>query len=43
MKQGHVVELANSDDLYLNPKEEYTRALLKAIPRSKSEQLPGGS
>ncbi|PRC91078.1 ABC transporter ATP-binding protein [Solimicrobium silvestre] len=33
MHQGRVVELANSDELYLNPKQEYTRSLLSAIPR----------
>lgn len=34
MKDGRVVEMANSDELYLHPQQEYTRALLKAIPRS---------
>ena len=33
MHQGKVVELANSDDLYHNPKHAYTRTLLSAIPR----------
>lgn len=33
MKDGRVVEMANSDELYLNPQQEYTRTLLKAIPR----------
>ena len=33
MNQGKVVELANSDDLYLNPQQAYTKTLLKAIPR----------
>jgi len=33
MHQGHVVELANSDQLYANPQAEYTRNLLNAIPR----------
>lgn len=36
MKDGRVVEMANSDALYLNPREEYTRTLLKAIPRGLS-------
>ncbi|MBJ7313945.1 ABC transporter ATP-binding protein [Rugamonas sp. CCM 8940] len=33
MHQGEVVELANSDELYRNPRHPYTRALLAAIPR----------
>jgi peptide/nickel transport system ATP-binding protein len=33
MKQGKVVELANSDELYQNPQHAYTQQLLSAIPR----------
>jgi peptide/nickel transport system ATP-binding protein len=33
MQRGQVVELANSDALYRNPQQPYTRALLNAIPR----------
>ena len=33
MHQGQVIEMANSDDLYRNPTQPYTRALLSAIPR----------
>lgn len=33
MNKGRVVELANSDDLYLNPTQTYTKTLLNAIPR----------
>ncbi|MFZ6647598.1 ABC transporter ATP-binding protein [Undibacterium sp. TJN25] len=33
MNKGRVVELANSDDLYHNPTQPYTRTLLNAIPR----------
>ena len=33
MHRGRVVELANSDDLYRDPQDAYTRALLSAIPR----------
>ncbi|MFZ6815790.1 ABC transporter ATP-binding protein [Undibacterium sp. Rencai35W] len=33
MNKGKVVELANSDDLYLNPTQAYTKTLLNAIPR----------
>jgi peptide/nickel transport system ATP-binding protein len=28
-----VVEMANSDELYRNPQQPYTRQLLAAIPR----------
>lgn len=33
MNKGKVVELANSDELYLHPQQAYTQTLLKAIPR----------
>jgi peptide/nickel transport system ATP-binding protein len=32
MHQGRVVEMADSDELYRNPRHEYTRTLLRAIP-----------
>lgn len=33
MNKGKVVELANSDDLYMNPTQTYTKTLLNAIPK----------
>ena len=33
MNEGQVVEMADSDEIYLNPKQEYTRKLLSSIPR----------
>ena len=33
MHHGRVVELANSDDLYRDPQDAYTRTLLSAIPK----------
>jgi len=33
MNHGEVVEIANSDELYLNPQHEYTKKLLNAIPQ----------
>ncbi|MCC2954287.1 dipeptide ABC transporter ATP-binding protein [Massilia sp. IC2-477] len=33
MHHGSVVEMADSDELYRNPQQEYTRALLAAIPK----------
>ena len=32
MYLGRIVELADRDDIYANPKHPYTRALLSAIP-----------
>jgi len=34
MHKGSVVEMANSDELYRNPRHPYTQALLAAIPRA---------
>jgi peptide/nickel transport system ATP-binding protein len=34
MHQGSVVEMADSDELYRNPRHPYTQALLAAIPRA---------
>lgn len=33
MSEGDVVEVANADDIYLNPKQEYTKKLLGSIPK----------
>ena len=33
MCDGAVVEVANSDEIYLNPQHEYTRKLLSSIPK----------
>ncbi len=33
MNKGRVVEIANSDELYRNPQDPYTKTLLGAIPR----------
>jgi peptide/nickel transport system ATP-binding protein len=32
MQQGRIVEAASTDDVFDNPKEQYTRELLNAIP-----------
>jgi len=34
MRQGEVVEMADSDELYRNPQHPYTRSLLAAIPKA---------
>ena len=33
MSEGEVVEIANSDDIYRNPREAYTQRLLASIPK----------
>jgi peptide/nickel transport system ATP-binding protein len=33
MNDGEIVEIADSDQIYLNPQQEYTRKLLSAIPK----------
>jgi peptide/nickel transport system ATP-binding protein len=33
MNQGEIVEIANSDDIYRNPREAYTQRLLASIPK----------
>jgi peptide/nickel transport system ATP-binding protein len=37
MSEGDVIEIANSDDIYLNPQQEYTRKLLGSIPKGWNE------
>jgi peptide/nickel transport system ATP-binding protein len=34
MHQGQVVEMADADELYRNPRHPYTRSLLAAIPKA---------
>jgi len=33
MNQGEIVEIANSDDIYLHPRQPYTKKLLSSIPK----------
>ena len=39
MNHGDIVEIANSDELYADPKHEYTKRLLSAIPQGTSEYI----
>jgi peptide/nickel transport system ATP-binding protein len=33
MSEGRIVEIANPDEIYRNPREDYTRRLLESIPK----------
>jgi peptide/nickel transport system ATP-binding protein len=33
MNEGRIVEIANSDEIYRHPREEYTQRLLASIPK----------
>ncbi|WP_433196179.1 ABC transporter ATP-binding protein [Nocardia sp. CA-107356] len=43
MRDGKVVEQAPVDELFAQPKQEYTRKLLAAVPHLGAEQLEHGS
>jgi len=32
MQDGKIVELGEADEIYFNPKTEYTKKLIRAIP-----------
>jgi peptide/nickel transport system ATP-binding protein len=39
MSKGQIVESGTPEQLYLNPKEEYTRTLINAIPKGEVEDI----
>ncbi len=39
MKDGKIVEAGPSDDIYANPSEDYTKALISAIPRDDLDHI----
>ncbi|MEO8101857.1 MAG: ABC transporter ATP-binding protein [Betaproteobacteria bacterium] len=39
MSDGDVIEVANSDEIYLNPQQEYTKRLLGSIPKGWQEAV----
>jgi peptide/nickel transport system ATP-binding protein len=39
MSKGQIVESGTPQQLYLNPKEEYTRSLISAIPKGEPEDI----
>jgi peptide/nickel transport system ATP-binding protein len=40
MNEGEIVEIANSDDIYLRPQNSYTQRLLASIPRGLRREQP---
>jgi len=39
MSKGQIVESGTPEQLYLSPKEEYTRTLINAIPKGEVEDI----
>jgi len=39
MNEGEIVEIANSDDIYRNPHQPYTKRLLASIPKGLNPQV----
>jgi peptide/nickel transport system ATP-binding protein len=37
MYSGKIVEYGEADEVFLNPKDDYTRKLLSAIPRLNAQ------
>ena len=39
MNQGKIEEMGNADEIYANPKTEYTQKLISAIPKGRIEDI----
>lgn len=39
MNQGQIEEMGNADEIYANPKSEYTKKLISAIPKGEIEDI----
>lgn len=39
MNKGKIVEMGYANDIYENPKEEYTRSLIEAIPKGSIDEI----
>jgi len=42
MKNGRIEEMGEADEVYANPRSEYTRKLLEAIPGGRADRRTGG-
>jgi peptide/nickel transport system ATP-binding protein len=43
MNKGQIIELNSSGEIYKNPQQDYTKALLSAIPKGRPTHLMGGT
>ena len=43
MYAGHIVEYGTTDDIFYNPKHEYTKGLIKSIPRLDAKDHAGSA
>jgi len=39
MQNGKIVEMGLADEIYLNPKTDYTKELINAIPKGELEDI----
>ena len=39
MQKGRVVEMGDPDEIYINPKSDYTRKLIDSIPKGNIENI----
>jgi peptide/nickel transport system ATP-binding protein len=39
MNQGEIVEMGLADEIYANPKTDYTKKLIGAIPKGELEDI----
>ena len=39
MYAGHIIEYGLTDDIFYNPKHEYTKGLIRSIPRLDAKEV----